>query len=187
MSADLSAEMLPAMAYWLSFVAVLGLLAAGARGQAIDEYQVKAAFLYNFAKFAEWPPQTFKDSTEPIGVCVLGQDPFGGMLEEAVQGKQIGGRALVVHNISDARQAYSCHILFVSFSERKRLPSIFIGIKAASILTVGEMEGFTAEGGIVNFRLENGRVRIEINVQAAEHGRLRISSKLLSLAQIVKR
>ena len=176
------------MVYQLRFAVVLGMiLAVCARGQAIDEYQVKAAFLYNFAKFVEWPPQTFKNSSEPIKVCVLGQDPFGRTLEEAVRGKQIEGRALLVRNISDARQAGNCQILFVSFSERKRLPSILVGIKAASILTVGEVEGFTAEGGVVNFRLENGRVRIEINVQAAEQSRLRISSKLLSLAQIVKK
>jgi hypothetical protein len=163
------------------------MLAVCAQGQPIDEYQVKAAFLYNFAKFVEWPAQTFKSSSEPIKVCVLGQDPFGPALAEAVSGKQIEGRALLVRNISDARQAGNCQILFVSSSERKRLPSIFVGIKAASILTVGEMEGFTAEGGVINFRLEDGRVRIEINVQAAEQGRLHISSKLLSLAQIVKR
>jgi hypothetical protein len=176
------------MGHHLSLAIFLGAsLSAVAHGQAIGEYQVKAAFLYNFAKFVEWPPQTFKNFSEPIKICVLGQDPFGQALEEAVSGKHIEGRALLVRNISAARQAGNCQILFVSSSERKRLPAIFVGIKAAGILTVGEMEGFTAEGGVVNFRLENGRVRIEVNVQAAEQGRLRISSKLLSLAQIVKR
>ncbi len=174
--------------YRVGFVASLGAaLLTGIQAQTIDEYQVKAAFLYNFAKFVEWPPQAFKNSTEPIGVCILGQDPFGQALEEVVKGKQIDGRALVVRNISGARQAGDCKILFVSSSERKHLASILTAVKATSVLTVGEMENFAAEGGVINLRPENGRIRMEINVQAAEQGRLRISSKLLSLAQIVKR
>jgi len=163
------------------------LLIAGAQGQAVDEYQVKAAFLYNFAKFVTWPPQSFQTSKDPIVICILGSNPFGGELEEAVQGKVVEGRKLLVLQISDAKQAASCHILFISSSERKRSRSILADLRSTGILTVGESEGFAGYGGVVNFKLEGNRVRLEVNIDAAEQEKLRISSKLLSLAQIVGR
>ena len=163
------------------------LLIAGARAQTVDEYRVKAAFLYNFAKFVEWPPETFQSSTDPIAICTLGYSPYRRGLEEAVRGKTIGSRALVVRQVSDVEQASACQILFVSASERKRAAAILPELKATGVLTVGETEGFAAEGGVVNFRVEDGQVRFEVNVAAAERANLRISSKLLSLAQIVKR
>jgi hypothetical protein len=172
----------------LSFALVLGtLLTAGAHGQAIDEYQVKAAFLYNFAKFVTWPPESFQTSKDPIVVCILGPNPFGGALEQAVQGKVVEGRKLLVLQISDGKQASSCQILFVSSSERKRGRSIIVELKSSGILTVGETEGFADQGGVVNFKLNGNRVRLEVNIDAAEEQKLRISSKLLSLAQIVGR
>jgi hypothetical protein len=172
----------------LSFALVLGtLVAAGARGQAIDEYQLKAAFLYNFAKFVTWPPESFQNSKDPIVVCILGPNPFGGALEQAVQGKVVEGRKLLVLQISDGKQASSCQILFISSSERKRWRSIIVELKSSGILTVGETEGFADQGGVVNFKLDGNRVRLEVNIDAAEEQKLRISSKLLSLAQIVGR
>jgi hypothetical protein len=163
------------------------LLIPGARGQAVDEYQVKAAFLYNFAKFVKWPPQSFQTLADPIVICILGPNPFGGALEEAVQGKVVEGRKLLVLQISDGKQAASCQILFISSSERKRSRSILADLKSIGILTVGETEGFAGYGGVVNFRLDGNRVRLEVNIDAAEQQKLRISSKLLSLAQIVGR
>jgi hypothetical protein len=156
------------------------------RGQAVDEYQVKAAFLYNFAKFVEWPAASFKGPNDPIAICVFGQSPVKGTLEQAVSGKTIGSRAFIVRQVSEVQAASSCHILFLSSSERKRLRSTLGEIKDGRILTVGETEGFAAEGGIVNFKLDDGKVRIQINVEAAEQAKLQISSKLLSLAQIVR-
>jgi hypothetical protein len=161
-------------------------LAFVASAQTIDEYQVKAAFLYNFAKFVEWPAQTFKTEKDPMRICVLGQNPFGGALVDAVGGKTVLGRPFVVADISEPSQAAECQMLFVSSSAGKRLRSIFGELRATGILTVGENQGFAAQGGIVNFKLEDGRVRLEINIEAAERARLRISSKVLNLAQIVK-
>jgi hypothetical protein len=158
-----------------------------ALGQTTDEYQVKAAFLYNFAKFVEWPPQAFKSPTDPIAICILGEDPFGHALEDAVKGKTIEGRGFVVPRISEVRQADSCQILFVSSAERKRARAILAELRANGVLTVGETEGFAEAGGVINFKLEGGRLRLEINVDAAERAKLRLSSKLLSLAQIVKK
>ena len=165
----------------------LGMLpTALAHGQALDEYQVKAAFLYNFAKFVEWPPEAFKSPKAPILVCVLGRNPFGNALEEAIRGKSIAGRAFAYRHVSDAEGASACQILFVGSEESKHFRSLLENLKPMGILTVGEAQGFAASGGVINFKLDDGRVRFEINVDAAEHEQLHISAKLLSLAQIVK-
>jgi hypothetical protein len=156
------------------------------RGQAVDEYQLKAAFLSNFAKFVEWPPASFSSPQDPIVICILGVDPFGDALRQAVNGKMIEDRKPVVHQISDVRQAGGCSILFISSSERKRLRAILAEIKTNGILTVGDTGNFAVEGGVINLKLEGGRVRLQINLDAADRQKLRISAKLLSLAQIVK-
>jgi hypothetical protein len=171
----------------LVMVILLGMLLTGsARGQEIDEYQVKAAFLYNFAKFVDWPSQTFKTPQDPIMICVLGHNPFGNALKDVIRGKSIDGRAFAFRQVGNAGEAESCQILFVSSAEEKRFRSLWGGSKPAGILTVGEAQGFAANGGVINFKLEDGRVRFEINVSAAELEQLHISSKLLSLAQIVR-
>jgi hypothetical protein len=161
-------------------------LVLGASAEAMGEYQVKAAFLYNFARFVEWPPATFSNDKEPLRICVIGKDPFGGALEEAVRAKTVAGRSLAVSGISEGRQAAGCRILFVSSSEKNRLRAIFRALPPTGILTVGDTEGFAAQGGMVNFKLQDGRIRFEINVEAAERENLRISSKVLTLAEIVK-
>lgn len=174
------------MNFRISFGFALGVLLV-ARAQVTDEYQVKAAFIYNFAKFVEWPPHAFKSPMDPIVICVLGQNPFGGALEEVVNGKSVEGRSFVVRQLSGEQAAAGCQILFISSSERKRLRGILGELKASGALTVGETDTFASEGGMINFKIEGGRVRLQVNVDAAEQGKLRISSKLLSLAEIVKR
>ena len=171
----------------LLFALVLGcLLTPCTRAQQINEYQMKAAYLYNFAKFVEWPAQAFKNPHDPISICVLGQNPMFHTLEEVVNGETIEDRKLIVRTVSDLDQVSSCHILFIGSSDRKYLRSILRDLKLTGVLTVGDAEGFAAEGGVANFKLEGNKVRIEINTSAAEQQRLRISPKLLSLAQIVK-
>jgi hypothetical protein len=161
-------------------------LAFGAQAQAVEEYQVKAAFLYNFAKFIDWPADAFKSPKDPLVVCVLGQNPFGGALEDVIRGKTVEGRPFALRQISNAEEASSCQILFVSSESGKQFRSLAGNLKPAGILTIGEAPGFASSGGVVNFKLDQGRVRFEINVDAAEHAQLHISSKLLSLAQIVR-
>jgi hypothetical protein len=168
-------------------VLAAGALQLGAQGHAFDEYQVKAAFLYNFAKFVEWPPGTFAHSNDPIVICIVGQNPFGPTLEDMVQGKKIGDRAFAVRRLSDTQQANRCQILFIGAAESKRIRVLLEVLKDAAILTVGETDDFTAAGGIMGFKLEGTRVRIQIALETAEHIRPRISSKLLGLAEIVKR
>ncbi len=162
------------------------LLALRAGGQEMDEYQVKAAFLFNFARFIEWPPDTFKTPKDPVTICVLGHNPFGSALEDVIHGKSIDGRSFSYRQVPDAASTGICQILFVPSAENKRFRSICGNLRPFGILTVGETQGFTAIGGVINFKLDGGHVHFTINVDAAERAQLHISSKLLSLAQIVK-
>jgi hypothetical protein len=163
----------------------MGVLWCAPAGAAeIDEYQVKAAFLFNFAKFVEWPAQAFKSADAPVEICVLAPNPFGFTLANAVEGKAVGNRKFVVRDVRDAQQANECHILFVSAAGWTLSAARLGEIKKCCVLTVGETEDFIAGGGMINLKLEDGRVRVQINPDAADRARLRISSKLLSLAEI---
>ena len=172
---------LPRRLTLLALIATIGSVCGEA--QVADEYPVKAAFLLNFAKFVEWPAVAFKGPEDPIAICVLGQNPFGTALEEVVRDKTVANRAFIVREVLNAQQAINCQIVFVSGSERKRFRFLLDGLKGHSILTVGEADDFTASGGIINFKLKDARVRIEIDPGAADRAGLRISSKLLSLAE----
>jgi hypothetical protein len=167
--------------------AVLGLVVTSVLWGQVNEYQVKAFFLSNFTRYVDWPSQKFTSPTDPIVICILGQNPFGSALEQAVHGKAVEGRAVVVHKISEIQPQSSCHILFVSASERKRFRSSSGALRSSGVLTVGESEGFANDGGVINFTLEDDKVRFEINVEAAAREQLRISSKLLSLARMQKK
>jgi hypothetical protein len=171
---------------FVSVAVAVMLLALRVPGEAMDEYQVKAAFLYNFAKFVEWPAGVFKTAKDPMLICVLGHNPFGNALEEAIGGKSIAGRALAYRQVSDSESAAACQILFVGLADSKHFRSLLENLKPMGILTVGEAPGFASDGGVINFKLDDGRVHFEINVDAAEQKQLHISAKLLSLAQIVK-
>lgn len=150
-----------------------------------SEYEVKAAFLFNFAKFVEWPEDSFADSYSPIVIGILGQDPFSGALDHTIGGKTVNGRALMVKRLAQGQDARACHILFVCSSERKRLSQILASLGGTSVLTVSDMDDFAYAGGIINFVLENSKVKFQVNATAAARARLRISSKLLTLARKV--
>jgi len=171
----------------LRIAVVLALVAAslqgGSDGTPIDEYQLKAVFLFNFAKFVEWPPQTFGDARDPFTICVAGDNSFGSSLDDEVRGKTVANRPILVRLVSSPVQARKCQILFVSFSERKRERGLLEALKGTSVLTVGDTDDFTADGGIVQFKMKGARIRIEIDTGAAERANLRISSRLLSLAE----
>jgi hypothetical protein len=149
------------------------------------EYQVKAAFLLNFAKFIEWPRNAFQDEKTPITVCIFRYDPFDGALDEIIRGKSINNRELLARRVGEIPELKSCQLIFVSEREEKRLPEIMNSLKGASALVVGEGGDFAERGGSVQFFLENNRMRFAINVDAIERARLTVSSKLLLLARIV--
>jgi hypothetical protein len=160
---------------------------AGGQGTADrpTEYHVMAAFLYNFAKFVQWPEAT--DAAEhPFVITVLGQDPFGNVLDDTLQGKAVDGRMVTLRRVSSAEGVEPSQILFISDSEQQQLPAILDSIGTKAILTVGEMGDFSERGGVIRFDVEDDRVRLEINVDAAERSGLRISSDLLRIARVVR-
>ena len=159
--------------------------AAPAAEPIADEYQVKAAFLFNFAKFVEWPTEAFSDPNAPLVITVFGEDPFNGSLE-AVKGKLVNNRKLTIRRVKDIQDIGKSNVLFVSPSARKELARILEALQGQNVLTVGEDGVFTQCGGIINFVKEDNRVRFEVNVTAAERAGLKISSRLLALARIVK-
>lgn len=150
-----------------------------------SEYQVKAAFLYNFAKFVEWPAEAFPAANTPIIIGIVGKNPFDGVLERSVRDKVIRGRALTVQQASSPADAAlkHCQIIFISAGEKGHFVEILEMLKNTPALTVSETDGFLKAGGMVNFVIQDKKVRFEINDAAATRAGLRISSKLLSLAK----
>ena len=161
---------------------LLILVSSRAQDSPPSEYQLKAAFLFNFAKFVEWPPEAFANSTSPIVIGILGEDPFGGDLERTVRDKKVNNRPFVIKELRSPAEATNCHIIFISASEKKRLPEVLSGLSGTNVLTVSETADFTASGGMINFVEENNKIRFQINDVAAKKANLKVSSKLLSLA-----
>jgi hypothetical protein len=157
------------------------LSAADKAVQAPSESEVKAAFLHNFTKFVEWPASAFSDERSSLKICVLGEDPFGGRLA-AIVSEEVAGRKLTVWQKESISDPSGCHILFVRVAEGERLSKVLSAVRSLPVLTVGDTRGFLEKGGIINFVLEEGKVRFEINQGAAEQAGLKLSSKLLQLA-----
>lgn len=160
----------------LGFPALLG--AAGSA-----EYQVKAAFLYNFMKFVEWPGDSL-NAAGTITLGILGKDPFGEAIEE-VRGKTAKGRRIAVAHLRTPEEARECDLLFVCASEKGRFTQILKAVQNYRVLTVADQEGFCQAGGMINLVSVKNRVGFEVNVAAATRARLRISSQLLKLARQV--
>jgi hypothetical protein len=170
----------------LASIAVCPLFRALAEEDRPMEYQVKLAFLYNFAQFTQWPADAFSSQAAPMRICVVGSDPFQGDAERGLRGRTAAGHQIEIRTVKPDDDLKPCHIVFVRSSERKGLPKILAGLQGASALTVGESAGFAVEGGIVNLTLEDSKLRFEINLDAAVQTKLKISSKVLALAKIVK-
>lgn len=151
----------------------------------ILEYKVKAGFLYNFAKLTEWATNAFATADAPVVVCVIGDDPFGKSLDDTLHGKTVGERKIVVQRFKHINEVGTCHILFISASERERLASIFVHIADKPILTVSDLENFARIGGMIGLRKTDDGPKFEINLHAVERAGLRLDSRLLRLAGIV--
>ena len=156
-----------------------------AQSSGATEYQIKAAFLYNFTRFVEWPADVFNSPDTAMQICILGENPFGEDLDTLVHNKMVAGHALRVVQLRKAPQIKDCQILFIAAPAGSQTREALQRAQGLSVLTVGEVPGFASQGGIINFVLENERVRFEINDKAATEARLKISSKLLSLARSV--
>ena len=153
--------------------------------QAMSDLQVKAAYLYSFAKFVKWPVGTFPDASDPIRLCILNDAPFQAQLNLLVKDKNIDGHPILVIPIHAGEQSRSCHELFIGASESQNTSEIIESLHGTSVLTVGETNGFVEEGGIINFVLEDEHVHFQVNQKMANEAGLRMSSQLLSLAKLV--
>jgi hypothetical protein len=191
----------------LTTILIVVTITAGTRAESESsrEYQIKAAFLYNFIKFVDWPKEKESpaDSNEPVAIGIIGKDPFGNAFEP-LKDKQVKGRYVVIKrfegfgqlNQSDEQgekqhpeieAIRKCHVLFICSSEKEYIQQIIASIQGYGVLTVGDMNGFLEAGGIINFLTEEKKIRFEINLDTAEHSRLTIRSKLLRLAKRVIR
>jgi hypothetical protein len=167
-------------------IQIVMMLALPACAQQVDEQQVKAAFLYNFAKFVEWP-EAVRRGGDPIRLCVFNDDSFQKVLEDTINGKTAEGAKLSVTGVKDAKQLAACQILFVNASGAKRFKAVEAGANLASVLTVGEGRGSGGGTGIINFYVEEGRLRFQVNVTAADRAGLKISSRLLGVATVIRK
>lgn len=174
---------------WIGLWAVLGPMPplSGQDLQRSLEYPVKAAFLVNFAKFAEWPADSPQAQASTVSICVLGRDPFGDVLDKATAGRSAGGRPIVVQRHREVDDVRTCHVLFIAASESGRLSKILERLAGTPILSVGEQEGFARRGGVIGLVVEDNLARFEVNLEAARRTGLALSSKLLGVAKVVER
>jgi hypothetical protein len=171
----------------LAFAALaLAATAPAAQGAESLEYPVKAAFLYRFGSFVEWPPGAFADSASPLTVCVVGRDPFGGVIDRTVQGQTVSARPVVVRRLASVTPASGCHIAYLGGSAAQPAAEAVRVLAGAPVLTVTD-GARSGERGTVNFVVLANRVRFQINQRLAAQGGLAISSKLLNLAVEVVR
>ncbi len=176
--------MLAALVTWLVGAASASASAADAETAAISlELQVKAACLFNFAKFVDWPAEPGADAAAPLRICIWGEDPFEGNLEQIVSGKLAGGRPIEVSHPQRALEVPACHIFYVAAGQERGLDEVLPGLRDRPVLTVGESEEFHHAGGILRFWTDNNKVRFAIDPDAATRARLKISSHLMSLAK----
>jgi hypothetical protein len=176
-------------------VALATALTLGARVQDMRasqsnlEYEVKAAFLYNFAKFVEWPAQTFASASAPFVFCIVGSNPFDGALERVISDRTAHGRKIVVREVAEPTSG-ACHLVFISSSEDERVARLVHtaqAVQGAPVLTVGESAAFAESKGMIRLVVEEGGVRFDIDAAAAERAGLKFSSQLLKLARRVLR
>ncbi len=158
----------------------------GLAAQAVraSEYHLKAVFLFNFAQFVDWPAAAFADSETPFVIGILGEDPFGDFLDQTVRGEQLRGRPFQVQRYRSVDEIKTCHILFINRPDGDRVEGILSRLRDRPILTVSDEDGFAERGGMVRFVNDRNRIRLKINLAAAEAAKLTISSKLLRVAEI---
>jgi len=150
------------------------------------EFALKAAYIYNFVQFVEWPDVAFADAKAPIVVTVLGDNPFGTALEQATRGKTVRGRDIAVRYAPDAAAARGSHVLFVAAPFAAQSAATLKAAGGPSVLTVSDAEGFCAAGGCIRFFAEDNRIRFEINPAAANRAGVKLQAKLLQLARLYK-
>jgi hypothetical protein len=174
----------------LAITGVVWLLSAGSIAlgqQKPSEYQVEAAYLYNFGRFVEWPTKGTMAQTGSFTICVLGEDQFGQALDTTLAGETIGNRKVTSRRISNPQMSGDCQILFISSSEANRLNKIIEVLDKSAILTVSDIPQFSQRRGMIQFVLEENRIRFEVNLTATQRAGLTLSSELLKVATVVRK
>ena len=151
----------------------------------VTEYQLKAAYLFNFLKFVQWPDSVFKNDSSTIIIGVLGKDPFGSTLDKIVYGEKIENHLIIIKRFNSLDDLKYCHALFISSSEEDSVQAVLKGVGKSSILTISDIDNFSSNGGDIGFYVENNKLRFTINIKSLQRSNLKISSKLLRLAKIV--
>jgi hypothetical protein len=169
----------------LALAMSIAILAPKAAADDPSEYQVKAVFLFNFSHFVEWPAASFAGPADPFVIGLVGGDPFGARLDEAVRNERVGERPIVVRRLRDAGDLAGCQLLFIDRSQAPQLAQILAALGGRPVLTVSEIDGAARRGVMIEFVTQNSRIGLRINDRAAHAGGLVISSKLLRLAEIV--
>jgi hypothetical protein len=162
-------------------IGIPGICQSGTAG----EYQVKAAFMYHFATFVEWPSSTFTDTKGYLRICILGNDPFGKSLDATFRTKKIDNHKFEIHRNPSKAELSHCHLLYLTASQSTQLRSFRKQLSKANVLTVGENDTFIRQGGMIKFFIENQKIRFAINPDAINQTNLKVSSKLLRLAKII--
>lgn len=163
----------------------LGTQAATAQPRA-GEYQVKAAFLFNFTLFTDWPQAAFAGPAAPLAICILGDDPFGSFLDDTVRGERVAGRDLVVRRYREVGEIEDCQVVFVSRSQSRQLAHVLASLAGRSILTVSDIADFAQRGGMICLAEDARHLRLRINLEAAQAAGLTISAKVLRIAEVVR-
>ena len=173
-----------------TIAALVWLLFAGSSAlgqQKPSEYKVEAAYLYNFGRFVEWPAKSATAQTSSFTICVLGEDPFGQALDATLAGEAIGNQRVIARRISSPQMSVDCQILFISSSEANRLNKIIEALDKNAILTVSDIPQFSQHRGMIQFVLEENRIRFEVNLTATQRAGLTLSSDLLKVATVVRK
>jgi uncharacterized protein DUF4154 len=159
--------------------------ATRAQSEISQEYQVKAAFLYNFARFVDWPAKNFENDQAPMVLCVYGKDPFGSVLDDTVRGKTIGSHSFVVRRLRSSKGLAGCHIAFITDVGTNQLKDVLPTLQESNVLSVGDDSHFAEQGGDIQFVIDRDHVRFVINIDSINRASFRMSSKLLALAKII--
>jgi YfiR/HmsC-like len=153
--------------------------------ETLTEYQIKAGFLFNFTRFVEWPEDAFATPTSPIVACVVGATPLTDLLTEVALGKLVNGRALSITRVKPADDFRGCNLLFISEAAERRTAEILVRLRKTHTLTVGETPGFPSAGGMINFSIQDNKVKLEMNLDATTRAGLKANSKLIAVSHLV--
>jgi hypothetical protein len=176
---------------WVSpLLVLLLLLVQAARSFAADpqtltEYQIKAGFFFNFTRFVDWPESAFVTASSPILVCVLGETPLTDLVIDVALGKVVNGRAVSIKRVKASDDLRRCNLLFISAEEERHTTEILASLRKTNTLTVGETPGFAQAGGMINFSIQENKVKLELNLEATTRAGLKVNSKLIAVSRLV--